>query len=413
MVTSPPARPAALRWLPLLALVVLALSLRVPISSLGGVLSEVQDTLNLSTATAGLLTTLPVLFFAAVGLGAARAISRVGLHRATIAVLLVMTTASLFRATTSRPVVFIAATALLLAAIAVGNVLLPALAKRHYPHRLASVSSLYGAAVIGGSSLGALAAGVLSSGPGWRAALLATAAVPLVGVLLWAPTLRRDRGVVTAQVHLPVTSMLRSRRAWALAGCFGLVCAQAYAQLGWFPAILVDSGSSTAHAAAMLTVLTAAGIPTILALPVLVRLLGHAGAMVLFGVATATGWLGLLLGPSSLTPLWAVLIGIGAGSFAWTMTMIGLHARSPAGAAGLSSFTQGIGFLLAAVGPFGVGILHQVTGTWTAAMVLMLVAGLLLAVAGIVVSRPWVVEDEVSSGDQNSTVAAAASGTGE
>ena len=93
--------------------------------------------------------------------------------------------------------------------------------------------------------------------------------------------------------------------------------------------------------------------------------------------------------------------------------MIGLHARSPAGAAGLSSFTQGTGFLLAAVGPFGVGILHQVTGTWTAAMVLMLVAGLLLAVAGIVVSRPWVVEDEVSSGDQNSTVAAAASGTGE
>ena len=298
MVTSPSARPA-LRWLALVALVVLALSLRVPISSLGGVLSEVQDTLNLSTATAGLLTTLPVLFFAAVGLGAARAISRAGLHRATIAVLLVMTTASLFRATTSRPVVFIAATALLLAAIAGGNVLLPALAKRHYPHRLASVSSLYGAAVIGGSSLGALAAGVLSSGPGWRAALLATAAVPLVGVLLWAPMLRHDRGAVTAQVHLPVTSMLRSRRAWALAGCFGLVCAQAYAQLGWFPAILVDSGSSTAHAAAMLTLLTAAGIPTILALPVLVRLLGHAGAMVLFGFATATGWLGLLLGPSS------------------------------------------------------------------------------------------------------------------
>jgi CP family cyanate transporter-like MFS transporter len=231
MVTSPPARPAP-RWLPLLALVVLALSLRAPISSLGGVLSEVQDTLNLSAATAGLLTTLPVLFFAAVGLGAARAISRVGLHRATIAVLLVMTTASLLRATTGRPVVLIAATALLLAAIAVGNVLLPALAKRHYPHRLASVSSLYGAAVIGGSSLGALAAGVLSSGPGWRAALLATAAVPVVGLLLWAPALRRDRGVATGQVHLPVTSMLRSRRAWALAGCFGLVCAQAYAQLG-------------------------------------------------------------------------------------------------------------------------------------------------------------------------------------
>ena len=163
----------------------------------------------------------------------------------------------------------------------------------------------------------------------------------------------------------------------------------------------------------MLTLLTAVGIPTILALPVLMRLVGRAGAMVLFGVATATGWLGVLLGPPWLTPLWAVLIGFGAGSFAWTMTMIGVHARTPNGAAGLSSFTQGIGFLLAAIGPFGVGILHELTGTWTAALILLLVSGLLLAVAGPAVSRPWDVEDEVGSGDQNLTVVVSTRGTAE
>ena len=117
----------------------------------------------------------------------------------------------------------------------------------------------------------------------------------------------------------------------------------------------------------MLTLLTATGIPTILALPVLVRVLGQAGTMVLFGLTTGAGWIGLLLAPFPLVPLWSVLIGFGAGSFAWTMTMIGLHACTPAGTAGLSSFTQGIGFLLASVGPFGVGILHRLTGTkWAA-----------------------------------------------
>lgn len=399
------------RWLPLAALVVFALSLRAPISSLGGVLPEAREALNLGPAMAGLTTTLPVLFFAAVGLGAARAINRTGLHRATVAVLLIMAGASGIRAASTSAAVFVGATALLLAGIAVGNVLLPVLAKHHYPDRLAFVSSLYGAAVIGGSSLGALSAAAIGAGQGWRAALAATATLPVIAVLMWAPTLRHDRGVDVSSAHLPISAVAHCRGAWALAACFGLVCAQAYAQLGWYPAILVDAGASPARAAAMLTLLAAAGIPTILALPLLVRLFGNAGAMVLFGVATALGWLGLLIWPSSLTPVWSILIGFGAGSYAWTMTMIGVHARTAAGAAGLSSFTQGVGFLLSAVGPFGVGILRQVTGTWTVALVLLLVTGLLLVVAGFVVSRPWIVEDDVGPRSRGGATTGESAGT--
>ncbi len=51
---------------------------------------------------------------------------------------------------------------------------------------------------------------------------------------------------------------------WPLVVCFGLVSAQAYAQLGWYPAILRDAGLSSTEAAGAFAVLTGVGIPTML-----------------------------------------------------------------------------------------------------------------------------------------------------
>jgi CP family cyanate transporter-like MFS transporter len=97
--------------------------------------------------------------------------------------------------------------------------------------------------------------------------------------------------------------------------------------------------------------------------------------------------------PTTLTWLWAVLIGVGAGSFAWTLTMIAQHARTPRGSAELSSFTQGIGFLIAAVGPLGIEALYLASGGWTwSVLALALIAGL-MSLTGSLVSRPWFVED--------------------
>ena len=57
---------------------------------------------------------------------------------------------------------------MVLAAIAAGNVLVPAVAKAHFPDRIALVSSIFGAAIIGGSTLGALQGGWTESVWGWR-----------------------------------------------------------------------------------------------------------------------------------------------------------------------------------------------------------------------------------------------------
>jgi MFS transporter, CP family, cyanate transporter len=370
----------------------MALVLRAPISSLAVVLPEARDNLSLSGPVTSLLTALPVLCFAAVGLWLGPKLGRFGLHRAAVAVVAVMAVGLLVRAVAPSGAVLLGSTLMVLSAIAVGNVLVPAVAKAHFPDRIALVSAAIGAAIIGGSTLGALQGGWMESRWGWRAALAGVAVLVGVLVVVWLPLVVHDCKAEPSRRDLTVRQIARVGAVWPLVVCFGLVSAQAYAQLGWYPAILRDAGLSAAEAAAAFAVLTGVGIPTMLSLAALTRLLGDRGTIVLFAVATGLGWLGLLWSPTTVTWLWSALIGFGAGSFAWTLSMLARHTESPSSTAALSSFVQGVGFAFAAVGPFGVGLLHDATGTWTAALWLLVATGFGLGAAGMLASRQWSLE---------------------
>src|SRR3546814_9690821 len=78
------------RRLALLALVVLALNMRPAAVSVGPVLAEVRDGLEMSTTVAGVLTSLPVVLFALVGAVAPWLSRTVGIHRTILASLLAL-----------------------------------------------------------------------------------------------------------------------------------------------------------------------------------------------------------------------------------------------------------------------------------------------------------------------------------
>ena len=61
----------------------------------------------------------------------------------------------------------------------------------------------------------------------------------------------------------------------------------------------------------------------------------------------------------------------------------------------LSGFMQPVGYALAAVGPFLVGLLHDATGGWTLVLALLALTGVPLALAGLRVARPTYVDDEI------------------
>jgi len=379
------------------AIVLLALNLRVAVGSIGVVLDALRADLGMSASVAGVLTTLPVLCFAFFGSGSHRVVRKVGLHRTTALLLAVTAVGLALRAVVDSSGAFLLLSVVALAGSAVGNVILPVLAKVHYPDRIPLISSLYGAALMTGAALGSVVTvPVADAFGGWRTGIGAWALLAALTLLPWLRFLGHDLHVDSNPSTLTVRQLASSKLAWATALCFGAQSAQAYAQFGWFPAILHDGGLSTGAAGAMQGLLSAVGIPLTLALPALIAWAGARPVLPwLFAAVTMAGWTGVLIAPAALPWLWAILLGMGGCAFTWTLTMIGRRARTPDGTAALSGFAQSIGYVIAGLGPLGTGLLHDATGTWTVPVVVLLVTAFLIGVFGTVVNRERFLEDEL------------------
>ena len=89
------------------------------------------------------------------------------------------------------------------------------------------------------------------------------------------------------------------------------------------------------------------------------------------------GVLGLLLAPELLV-LWLVVAGLSGGSsLVLALALVGERSPSAADAGRLSGMAQSVGYLLAAAGPFGAGLLFAATGSWSYPLVAV------IAVAGV------------------------------
>jgi CP family cyanate transporter-like MFS transporter len=159
--------------------------------------------------------------------------------------------------------------------------------------------------------------------------------------------------------------------------------------MGWAPQVLMSAGVSRGEAGAMLAMISVLGVPLSLVIaPIAARQRSQSGWLAWLSLVGAGGVLGLLLAPSAAPWLWAVLLGIGMGLFPIAVAVISLRTRTSSDTRRLSTMTQGIGYLLAAVGPLAFGILHGATGSWTASLIAMLVGVGLQTVVGVFAGRP-------------------------
>lgn len=389
-------RRQAPRWLTLVGIIVLALNLRPSITSLGISLEQVGDSLGFSGSVAGILTTLPVLCFAVVGVATKTIGNRIGVHRTAALALTATTFGLLVRGLTDSTAVFLTASVLSMSGIAIANVTLPHLVKLHFPDRIAAVAGLYSALLMSGALLPSLTSvPIEQAAESWRAGLLVWAVVAGLSLLPWLVLIRHE---VTADLsthgQLSVRMLVHSRLAWSLALFCGLQSAMAYTQFGWLTQIYVDAGLSRGEGSLLLGLLTAIGIPLPLLLPwLLVRVPDHRVFVVVFSGSGAAGFVGLWLAPAATPWLWAVLMGVGGCAFPYVLTMIGLRARTPDGVAALSAFTQSVGYLIAAVGPLLAGLLYELTGDWDVALVILAMLGLPMLIAGFGFAREQSVED--------------------
>lgn len=381
------------RWLLLSAVILVALNLRGPIAAVSPVLLDLQDALGLSAGAASLLTSIPVLCFSIAAPAATLLAARTGPERAIGIGLVGIALGTVVRSVNGAPAV-LAGTILIGVAITVGNVLVPVVIKRDFADRIGGATGLYTAALAGGAALTAAVTAPVAEAGGWRLALGGWALLAVLAWFAWLAAFPRRTGVAS-QRDTGRASVWRHPVAWVLALFLGCQSTLYYAMTAWLPTILVDTaGTTSATGGAAMSFFQLTGIATTLVVPPLAtRLAGQRGLALLVAGLWLCSLSGLLLLPG-VWPLWSVVAGLAQGAgISLAFTLVILRAQRPQAVAALSGMAQGAGYAMGASGPLAMGVLLDVTGTWSAPLLTLLVLSAVLGAAGVAAGRAGVYVD--------------------
>jgi CP family cyanate transporter-like MFS transporter len=388
----------------LVAILLLALNLRPTAVSVGPVLEEVRDGLHLGAASAGLLTSLPVLAFAVFGALAPRLASRFGVHRVTLLSLLAVAIGLFGRSLADSELPFLGLTVMALAGMALANVLLPSLVKLHFPDRIGQVTALYTTLLAVGLTLAlTLTVPIADAGGGWRTGLAVWALLAVVAAVPWLPMVAHDQAVEPNPHTVGFLEVARTPIGVSMILFFGLQSLQAYVVFGWFATLWRDAGYSSAAAGVLVGLLAAVSIPLSLWAPAaLARSDRPRRILVFFMVCYPAGYAALLLAPHDLAIPAALLVGAGSVTFPLVLVLINMRSRTPAGTAALSSVAQSVGYLIAGVGPFAIGLIHDRTDGWDWPLLVLILVCVPQTLFGLLCARPVYVEDQLRSTERAS-----------
>ena len=376
----------------------LGYNLRGAITSLPPVFPELQASLGLSSATISVLAATPVICFGAVSGFAASLARRAGEERVLLGASIVLVAGLVARGAAPGALLF-PGTILCSGAIAVMNVLLSSLIKRRWPERAGFLIGLYITALSAGAIVASLVSVPLWQDTGGSVALTLgwLAAPAALAVLLWLPqatSAARPRATAAAHVTAPArparVAVYKHAVTWQVTIFMGMQSLLYYATLSWLPTMLRDRGESAAAAGDLLALMGVGNLAVSMFIPMVAQRMRSQVALVLpTTIAVAGGLAGLLYLPLGGAVAWALILGAGQNA-ALALAIFFTAARAPhaAAAASLSSLAQAVGYLLASVGPLEVGLLHSVTGSWTAPVVVLFALSGVMLVAGLLAARP-------------------------
>jgi len=374
-------------------ILVVAFNLRSMITGLPPVFPELESVLHVSSGSLAVLAAVPVLCFGVFSGSGAPLSRRYGEERVLGGALVLIAGGLVLRSTAPSALLF-PGTIVAGGGIALMNVLLPSLVKRRAPERAGLLIGLYLLALAAGAiAASALAVPIFTAAGGGTPAARLTlglwAGPAIIAVLVWAPQLR-FRTLPERGAHAGALAMRGHALAWQVMLFMGLQSLSYYATLSWFATMFRDRGASAAYAGTLLALMNFGNAITALAVPVLAhrfadqRLLAAASM-----IATAGGLAGAGFGPYGLAPEFMVLLGLGQGAtlglgIYYTMA----RAPDPGTAASLSAFAQGIGYLIASLGPLVIGFLHTETGGWSIPVAVLLVIAVAQLITGWLAGRP-------------------------
>ncbi|CDR08486.1 CynX/NimT family MFS transporter [Streptomyces iranensis] len=394
----------------LIGIVLASLNMRAALAGVSPLLGEISGHFGLSATTGSLVTTIPLVFMGLASPFAPRLARRWGTEAVLLSALVLLLGGILLRVAPPVMALF-AGGALVGSGIAFLNVLMPGLVKRDFPHRAAGMTALYTTSMIGGATVSAASAVPLENAlGGWQGSLASWSLLAAVAALVWIPqTVLARRGTHHGEpAATPVTPMTpvtpvtpvrttpeagsrlgRSALAWQVTFFMGLQSSIAYVCIAWLPTIFTDHGMSKSAAGLVFAFSTMLQMVGSFVVPTLAgRMRSQRTLAVAVAALMGAGIAGLLVAPVAGAWVWAALIGVGqGGSVGLALTMMVLRTGDAHTSARLSGMAQTWGYLLAAVGPLALGVVHQTTGGWALPLTLMLAVCGALAVLGLGAGR--------------------------
>lgn len=375
-----------------------AINLRAGMASIGAVLDDVVAHYGAPASLGGVITAMPGAMFCIFGLAAVPLARRVGLSPTLLAAGVATAAGLLLRPFAPLMSLFILGTVSVAGGIAMVNVLLPAWIKKYGGRHMVAMTATYSVALSLSAALGPLSALFTDS---WQVALGAWASAALLQVAVWAVVVGRagdDRPEQTGAAG--AAGMHRSPTALALMVFFGLQSMNAYVQMGWLPSMLTEQGVSASTATLGLALIGLLGAGGGLLLPAAVaRIRTLTPLVIAFGLASAAGYVGILVAAEAAPIVWCVLLGLGGWCFPLALALMPARTRTVLGTARLSGFVQPVGYVLAAAGPLLVGVAYGQLGSFGPILVVLAALSLVMGALGIVASRRVFIEDELAGNE--------------
>ena len=389
----------SLSWWFVVAIVLYACNLRMPITAVGPVIPLMQQDLHLSASTLGLLLTLPLLAFALVSPLAPKLHQRMGLQTALALGLVLIILGFVLRFVFGNMGLF-AGTLLLGVGISLGNVLLPSLIKQYFGQHIALMTSVYAFTMGVAAATGSMSVLPISQWlhGNWSLALLVLIVFPIVSLLLWLPYCRKSAKPAhpTASKQQAIKPIWKHALAWQVTAFMGINSMIYYSIITWLPSILQHAAYTPLQAGQIHGYLQLAGaLPGFLLVPLIKRCADQRLPACLVSSLMFLGLLGLMLWPQWAI-VWAVCIGFGSGgTILLGLMFMGLRTHTPFQAASLSAMAQSIGYLLAAITPPLFGWWQQQQQHWHGVLLTLCVAAILVFISAFGCGRQIKIPNDV------------------
>ncbi len=385
-----------------IAFIGLAVNLRSPYTSLPSVIDFIKADLHINSQTAGLLSSIPIFCFGFLMPVMSSAVSRLGVDRAVIVTLIGIAAGVLLRSGPGVSFLFLG-TFVMGAAMTMGNLVALMVISRDFRRQSDIITGIYVIAMSAGSMLTAGVTAPLSMLIGWPLALAFWSILAFISLFFWALVFKYRRPQAASQnaKSQPATSTAQKRdqsvqptwrrfNVWLLALCFAAHTFMFYALTAWFPPYLEEVGHmSLAKAGTVASFFQIVAIIGCFLVPWMTRS-GKFSRAMLFAIVSGSWFImiaGFIIAPSWWV-IWIMFGGIGSGGGFLVVFMLVMDlAQTLDENRRISSFVQGVGYIIASSGPTFVGYLHQHSGNWQLSFSVLALLAVAMGTMGVIASR--------------------------